>query len=98
MPVKKRLFMRRIQTRPHFEFLGGLRCGDLPKGPSGRIRQSGPVLNSALVNQWHTSGSPYKYVSATLAHAQDISGDWDVIYELASNVHQVVGGRSEPPP
>jgi hypothetical protein len=33
-----------------------------------------------------------------LAHAQDISGDWDVIYELAANVHQIVGGRSDVPP
>lgn len=38
-----------------------------------------------------------------LAHAQDISGDWEVIYELAANVHQIVCGRvretpiSEPP-
>jgi hypothetical protein len=32
-----------------------------------------------------------------LAHAQDIIGDWDVIYELAANVHQIVSGRSDMP-
>ena len=33
-----------------------------------------------------------------LAHAQDILGDWEVIYELAANVHQIVCGRAESPP
>lgn len=32
-----------------------------------------------------------------LAHAQDISGDWDVIHELAANVHRIVCGRHEVP-
>lgn len=31
-----------------------------------------------------------------LAHAQDISSDWDVIHELAANVHQIVCGRADP--
>lgn len=30
-----------------------------------------------------------------LAHAQDISGDLDVIHELAANVHQIICGRRE---
>jgi hypothetical protein len=36
-----------------------------------------------------------------LAHSQDIAGDWDVIHELAANVHQIVCGpaaSSEPAP
>ena len=30
-----------------------------------------------------------------LAHAQDILGNWDVIYELAANVHRIVCGPNK---
>jgi hypothetical protein len=28
-----------------------------------------------------------------LAHAQDIAGDWPVIFELAANLHHIVVGK-----